>query len=288
MEILRHFTRHTAELFCYGAVILLLAGSAGCEDTNVFMLVGAGTDAVNAVTLNDEEVRTIASEAAALADEKHSVAPPDSVYSRRLQKLIDEEGQRGEHRFNFRVYLSDEVNAFAMADGTVRIYSGLMDLMNDDELLFVIGHEMGHVVKEHSRKKVVLAYASSALRKGLASQENEIGMLARSALGGFVQQLTNAQFSQHEERQADTFGAEFLLEKGHSIAPAVSALRKLEDLAKHHTFLSSHPAPGDRAERIASGAFKDDDAGKLSVVGKLVATLKGWLAMLIDFVLNLF
>ncbi|HKJ64536.1 MAG TPA: M48 family metalloprotease [Desulfopila sp.] len=288
MEILRYITRESATLFSYGVVILLLAGSVGCEDTNVFMLVGAGTDAVNAITLDDEEVRTIATEAAALADEKHTVAPPDTVYSKRLQKLIAEERQRGDHRFNFRVYLSDEVNAFAMADGTVRIYSGLMDLMDDDELLFVIGHEMGHVAKEHSRKKVVLAYASSALRKGLASQENEIGMLARSALGGFVQQLTNAQFSQHEEKQADTFGAEFLLEKGHSIVPAVSALRKLEDQARHHTFLSSHPAPGDRVERLASGAFKNDDDGKLSLVARLLARLTGWLAMLIDFVLSFF
>lgn len=287
MKILKHFKQKmAASLYC-GLVVLFLAGSAGCEDTNVLMLVGAGADAVTAVTLDDEEVRTIAMEAAALADEKHKLAPPDSVYSRRLQELVAQEQQVGEQRFNFKVYLSDEVNAFAMADGTVRLYSGLMDLMNDEELLFVIGHEMGHVVKEHSRKKVVLAYAGSALRKGLASQENEIGMIARSAVGGFVQQLTNAQFSQHEEKQADNFGAQFLLGKGHSIDPAVSALRKLEDLARQHTFLSSHPAPGDRAERLASGDYKDDDAG-LSLWGKLLATLKSWLARFIGFVLSLF
>jgi putative metalloprotease len=35
------------------------------------------------------------------------------------------------------------VNAFATADGTIRIYSGLMEMMTDDELIFVIGHEIG-------------------------------------------------------------------------------------------------------------------------------------------------
>ena len=55
-----------------------------------------------------------------------------------------------------------------MANGTIRVFTGLMDLMNDEELLFVIGHEMGHVVRNHSRKKVALAYSTSALRKGLA------------------------------------------------------------------------------------------------------------------------
>ena len=37
-----------------------------------------------------------------------------------------------------------------MADGTIRVYSGLMDLMTDDELLFVIGHEMGHVAVSYT------------------------------------------------------------------------------------------------------------------------------------------
>ena len=52
-----------------------------------------------------------------------------------------------------------------MADGTIRIYSGLMDIMDDRELLFVIGHEAGHVVKDHVRRKVQLAYAGPGCAK---------------------------------------------------------------------------------------------------------------------------
>jgi putative metalloprotease len=37
-----------------------------------------------------------------------------------------------------------------MADGSIRIYSGLMEMMDEGELLFVLGHEMGHVVEKHS------------------------------------------------------------------------------------------------------------------------------------------
>jgi putative metalloprotease len=156
------------------------------------------------------------------------------------------------------VYLTPDVNAFAMADGTIRVYSGLMDLMTDEELLFVIGHEMGHVVKDHSRRQAVLAYASSALRKGLASQNNEVGQIAGSLLGAYAQKLATAQFSQHEERQADKYGVAFLQAQGYDRSGAVSALGKLAELAARHTFLSSHPNPESRAEKILSG---DEDAG---------------------------
>ncbi|GAB6194482.1 M48 family metalloprotease [Desulfocastanea catecholica] len=43
-----------------------------------------------------------------------------------------------------------------------------MDMMDDGELLFVIGHEVGHVLKDHVRKKIRLSYAGWAVRKGAA------------------------------------------------------------------------------------------------------------------------
>ena len=84
--------------------------------------------------------------------------------------------------FNYKVYLKKQVNAFALADGTIRIYSGLMDMLDDGELRFVIGHEMGHIVKEHTLKQIRLAYAARAVRKGIASQYGAAGDIARSQL----------------------------------------------------------------------------------------------------------
>ena len=97
-----------------------------------------------------------------------------------------------------------------MADGTIRIYAGLMDLLDDGELLFVVGHEMGHMAKEHIRKKIRLAYAASAVRKGIASQGGAAGDVAGSLLGGLAEALLNAQFSQLEEKEADDAGLAFL------------------------------------------------------------------------------
>ena len=223
---------------------------SSCEDTNVLVMTDAASDALKAITLSDADVRNLAQRAAHESDNSHQLAATGSSYDKRLRGLLVNCSERDGYNLNFKVYLTEEVNAFAMADGTVRVYSGLMDLMSDEELLFVVGHEIGHVVKKHSRQKVVMAYASSALRKGLASQNNEIGQVARSIVGAFAHQLTNAQFSQHEERQADQYGVRFLEVEGYDAGAAVTALDKLAGLASQHTFLSSHPDPGRRAEHL--------------------------------------
>ncbi len=265
-------------------IFLAVIVCSSCEDTNVMLVTGAATDAVKAITLTDEQVKNIAQRAAQTSDTKHRIAPENDPYNIRLQQLIAKYPNRDGHNFNFRVYLTKDINAFAMADGTIRVYSGLMDLMTDEELVFIIGHEMGHVVKKHSRKKVTLAYTSSAIRKGLASQNNEVGAIARSVFGAFTEQLANAQFSQHEERQADQYGAAFLKSEGYNPKAAVSALLKLADLTKQHTFLSSHPDPEARAKRILTDAPVPEQT---SITDTIMMYLKKITAILVNLMQTL-
>jgi putative metalloprotease len=223
---------------------------SGCENTDVVTAVDAGRDAVKAITLSDNDVHEIALKAALASDKKHRVAPANNMYAKRLNGLVAQQFQDGKLKFNYAAYISPEVNAFAMADGTIRVNSGLMDMLNDGELRFVIGHEMGHVVKNHIRKKIQLAYAASAVRKGVASQNSAAGEVARSVVGGLAETLMNAQFSQLEEKEADDYGLVFLKREKYSTPDAVSALRKIAKLSKGHSFLSSHPDPGKRAGRL--------------------------------------
>jgi len=223
---------------------------SGCENTDVTTAADAGRDAIKAFTLSDQGVQDIAKKSAQLADKKHRVAPSNNKYAKRLNGLVAQQFQEGNLKFNYAVYISPEVNAFAMADGTIRVYSGLMDMLVDGELRFVIGHEMGHVVKNHIRKKIQLAYGASAVRKAVASQNSAAGEISRSSVGNFAESLMNAQFSQLEEKEADDYGLVFLKKEKFSSPDAVSALRKIAKLSKGHSFLSSHPDPEKRANRL--------------------------------------
>jgi len=263
-------------------ILFLLLALAGCEDVNLRLATEAGKDAVKALTLSDGEVQRLSSQARLRMDREHSIAPPESRPARRLRRLVQEHRREGEANFNYEVYLSPKVNAFALGDGSIRIYSGLMDMMSDQELLFVIGHEIGHVIEEHVREKMAVALATSALRKGVASQENIVGDLAGSVLGAFIQKVVNARFSQEEEKQADDYALRFMQREGYDPHKAVSALEKLATLGDGHSFLSSHPAPKARAERLqkrlAGTEAPDRDTGLLAwLLDRLKAGIR-WLA----------
>lgn len=107
-----------------------------------------------AATISDDQVAAYVKEYVMYMDEKNNVAGPSDPYTVRLDRLtaglIDVEGIP----LNFKVYKTKDVNAFACADGSVRVFSSLMDIMSDDELLGVIGHEIGHVA-HHDSKKVL-------------------------------------------------------------------------------------------------------------------------------------
>lgn len=258
-------------------LLVALAGLWGCEGTNVQLAAEAGIDAARAVTLSDEAVRQLSQKAAAQQDQGNRVAAAENPHTRRLMRLVGQHLDEGGFRFTVKVYLDPTINAFAMADGSIRIYSGLMEMLSDDELRFVIGHEMGHVAEKHVKKKLMLAYAAQAVRKGIASQENLAGDLAASLLGGLAEQLVNAQFSQQEEREADDFGLKFLKKHGYPPKSAVSALQKLATLGNNHSFLASHPAPGQRAKRLTARLANPPQDEKAPPWQALAASLKDWL-----------
>lgn len=222
---------------------------SACEGLDSTLISAAAVDALQAATLTDAQIRGLSVQAAQAQDQAHSVAPADNPYAQRLARLVAKHQVEEGVSLNYKVYLKDEMNAFAMADGTVRVYSGLMDRLTDEELLFVIGHEVGHVIKGHSKKAAQVAYSASAVRKGVSAIGGVTGQVAQSAIGGLSEQIVTSQFSQKEERQADDYGLTFLQKHGYSPHAAVSGLKKLG--TEGGGLLSSHPNPQDRAARIA-------------------------------------
>ncbi|WP_211252199.1 M48 family metalloprotease [Marinobacterium jannaschii] len=228
----------------------------GCVESgsvkNIDATLGAATDLVRAVTLNDEQAKALALQASQESDSKNKVAAESSDYHKRLARIVSGLHNEDGLQLNFKVYEDDSVNAFAMADGTVRVYSGLLDLMTDDEVRFVIGHEIGHVKQGHSRKAMQVAYAASAARKGAVATGSTIAALAASEIGAFTQAVVNAQFSQAQELRADKYAVKFMRRHDYNLNAALSAMGKMQalDQGGSHSLLSSHPPSSTRAERI--------------------------------------
>ena len=244
-------------------VVILSLALAGCGGMNLSNMdigsaVGAAADLGKAVTVSDAEVKSYAKQ---MRDHEEKsgikIASASSKYGKRLANLTNKYRDYDGMKLNYKVYVDKEVNANASADGSVRVYTGLMDLMNDSELMFVIGHEIGHVKHGHTLKAMRTALASSGIRKAAASTGGAAGTLAASELGALAEAALNARYSQGQETESDDYGLAFLRKNKMKLTGAETSLRKLAKLSGgEHSFLSSHPEPNERADRIAEEAKK--------------------------------
>lgn len=214
--------------------------------------LGAVKTAAAAASLSDDEVRAHGARIAAQMDARAPVAAPDSPHARRLEALTAHCREHNGLALNYKVYQHREVNAFALPDGSIRFYSGLMDQMSDDEIRYVIGHEIGHVQAGHARKRLQLALSSGAAQQAAAAAGGRAAALAESELGALFVQVVRAQHSQANENEADDLAMEFLSRHRFDRRAAVSALDKLDALSGGGgaSWLSTHPAPRDRAQRM--------------------------------------
>ncbi|MEO7402080.1 MAG: M48 family metalloprotease, partial [Burkholderiales bacterium] len=215
-------------------------------------LLDAGKDALGALTISDAQVKAYASQMAAKMDKEALLAPPGNPYANRLTTLTKGMEEDNGLKLNFAVYLVKDVNAFAMADGTIRFFAGLMDMMTDDEIRYVVAHEMGHVASGHTKARMQTALATSATMKAAASSGTAAGKLADGDLGELFGKVVKAQHSQANERQTDDYALQFMTRHSYDRRACVSALEKIDKLSGGGGggWMSTHPAPRERAERL--------------------------------------
>lgn len=227
---------------------------AGCKTTGTDLggMIGAGTSMATAASLSDEDAAAMGKRTAEAMDKEYKVASSNSKYGKRVATLTAKFVEVDGRKLDYKVYLTSDVNAYAMPNGSIRIYSGLLDQMNDDEVLYVIGHEIGHVVLGHTKSKMQMAYAASAARQAAAASGNSaVANLSASELGALGEKFVNAQYSQKNENEADAYAFDLLKKRGKSTLGTVSALRKLEALyGNSGGVFSSHPNPGERAKKM--------------------------------------
>ena len=196
-------------------------------------------------------------------DANNPVCEADDPYDIRLRKLTDGLTDADGINLNFKVYRVIDVNAFACADGSIRVFSSLMDIMSDDELLGVIGHEIGHIAHRDSKKGFRTALLTSALKDGVSSQGGKAAQLTDSQLGDLGEALVSATYSQKQERDADDYGYEFLKKAGKNPWAMALSFRRLKQMqeeagaqksSKINQLFSTHPDLDTRIQRMEERA----------------------------------
>ena len=222
----------------------------GCKNMSADDLTSLGLKGLQAATLSDNDVKALSQQSCAQMDAESKVALAKSAYTKRLNKIAKSLGNNiNGTPVNYKVYITKDVNAWAMANGCVRVYSGLMDMMTDDEIKGVLGHELGHVALGHSKKAMQVAYTAEIARDAAAASGNStIASLSNSTIGALAEKVINAQFSQAQEQEADNFSFDYLVKKKINPAGLATAFDKLG--GGDSSILSSHPSSEKRAQNI--------------------------------------
>ena len=169
----------------------------------------------------------------------------------RVGRRIAEVSPQPEWDWEFTVFDNPEPNAFALPGGKVGVNTGLFKVaQNEAQLAAVIGHEVAHAIARHGSERMsqgLLAQGLGALAVGTGVDPQLVDLAAQAATLGVI-----LPYSRTQEAEADHIGLLYMAEAGYDPRAAIDLWQNFNALggARPPEFLSTHPAPGSRIERL--------------------------------------
>ncbi|MRI32099.1 peptidase M48 [Endozoicomonas sp. OPT23] len=251
--------------------IILPTFLAGCQSVSTTSGGAIGVDREQRMftLLSEQQVNTMAADAykeALSKSREEKVLNKNLVQVQKLRrigkKLSAQVGiyRKDALRWNWQINLieSEQLNAYCMPGGKIMFYSGIIDKLklNDDEIAAIMGHEMAHALREHSREAMSRAYTL------------QLGKDVAGALFGINtnNQLTDAVItygltlpnSRTNEAEADLIGLELMARAGYNPNAAVTLWQKMSKESKQQPpeFMSTHPSHDTRIAGLKSNIAK--------------------------------
>ena len=156
------------------------------------------------------------------------------------------------------------VNAWCMAGGKMAIYTGLINKLHatDDEIAQVMGHEISHALANHTAERMSMALATQLGLSGVAIAAGDSAYKGAILSGSSLAAATAITLpnSRTSESEADQMGIELAARAGYDPRAAVTLWQKMAKVGGEGPpqFLSTHPSPANRQERLTVLAQTDD------------------------------
>lgn len=157
-------------------------------------------------------------------------------------------------KWEVNIIEKNELNAFCMPGGKIMVYSGLVNQLRltDDEIAIVLGHEIAHALREHSREQVSQAMAAQTAI-GIGAALFGLGEASAGLANAGYETLIATRFSRNDESEADRIGLELTARAGYDPRAGVTLWQKMINASQGASppeFLSSHPAETVRVQQI--------------------------------------
>jgi Zn-dependent protease with chaperone function len=219
----------------------------------IFAIIGLGYFYVlpwvaeNSVVLIPEEYDSKLGEI--FFDQNMLFSDVDTEKTKALNLFAKELHLKNTKTLKFTVVHSDIVNAFALPDGNIVVFSGILNSMKGyDELVGLIGHEVAHVNHRHSMKMVCRNLSGYLFVSAVLGDAN--GIMA--TIGDNVNSLQSLSYSRKFEHEADVEGFEIIALNKVNPKGMSNLFKRLQDeeVISIPEFLSSHPVTTERIKDI--------------------------------------
>ncbi|HTY45335.1 MAG TPA: M48 family metalloprotease [Patescibacteria group bacterium] len=176
---------------------------------------------------------------------------------KRIGSRIAQVCDRQDIGYTFTVVTDKELNAVTLPGGFIYINKGLVDILSDDEIAYVLGHEAAHMAARHIVKKLQANMAYQVLMTlaftGMGNRAGDsAGVIAQGA--HTVYNLVQLKYSRDDEYAADTLGVKYAWKAGFDPNAALSALQKLKQSESEQkqglSYFRTHPYVDDRIKAI--------------------------------------
>ncbi|MGE5523772.1 MAG: M48 family metallopeptidase [Rhodospirillaceae bacterium] len=245
-------------------VALVALGVAGCETVQTTQAGVVGVERKQAMLVSSAEINQAAAQEyqkvlAQARQQGRLNRNPQQVQRVRAitQRLIPNtaafRNDAPGWQWEANVITDEQVNAWCMPGGKMAVYSGLIEKLQltDDELAAIMGHEIAHALREHSREQVSQQMATG-LAVNVAAAAFGLGDVG-SQLASMVADVTfNLPKSRGAEVEADRIGVELAARSGFNPHAAVNVWEKMLKSANGGPpqFLSTHPSPENRLKDL--------------------------------------
>ncbi len=162
------------------------------------------------------------------------------------------------YQWEYNLVASNDVNAWAMPGGKIVVYTGLLDVtQNEAALAVVLGHEIAHALAQHGNERMsqglITQLGGAALSLALSSKPQQTQQLFMQAYGIGSAVGYTLPHSRNQEYEADKLGLIYAALAGYNPREAIPLWQRMEAAnngQKPPEFLSTHPPEGNRIKRL--------------------------------------
>ena len=192
------------------------------------------------------------------ASAKGALLPASHPQAARLRKIFQDlvpaatkfNERARDWRWEVNVFNSPTINAFCMPGGKIAFFTGILQKLQltDDEVAMIMGHEIAHALREHSRaraaKSTLTNIGTLAVAVLVGGNAGEIARMGGGLLG--------LKFSRNDETEADLIGMELAARGGYDPRAGITLWEKMSAAAKGAPmeFMSTHPSGTTRISTI--------------------------------------